>query len=656
MKFKFFEINSNKVPIISQEKKDELTADEKKGRYTVTEEFAIDSIKDVNSAAIMIPLGVVVVDFDNKNHNEEQYIEWIKKEFNPPWVKTDRGTHFYFKLPKNLKPKRQVNTLCWVGLQYDFIVTKPLTKKKQNGVELKQKYSLVTVKLNGVERQRSGEFESFDPPELPRVLYPLQVATKRKQETSHIGLVGTMEGEREVVLNKHLFLIRQQYPTEEFRDVAHLINQFMLCPPFSDEEVDRAYDDIMKVEPEPNGIKLSGPRKNKGEFDIKYLDDYISNTLNTTLTFDVITKKYDWDNLTICKDHQVPTYILDQLRHSLKGVTKDMVRDFLDYIMFQNECNPILEKIESVVWDKEDRLSQLYEVLGVTDEFDKTLIKKWMWQSLTLLYNIPNSKTDQSIGADGCLVFQGKRGIGKTEFFKYLCSFAPKYFKMGAKLRFEMKDTLIEALGYWIVELGEVETTMKRTDVNDLKNFITCDEDEVRLPYGRGSRRTPRMTSFGATCNSTEFLRDDTGNRRFWVVQLNNNISRKDMYAIDVLQLWRQIFEQCEVAFSNSGFRLTYEERELLNTRTEAFQVPLKGEDTVRDILDSILRDERKSRCKFEFMTVTEWMEKVGAFKNLDSRQVGKVLDKLGFASKLIKENRKVGRLRYLPYTEIPLF
>ncbi len=602
-----------------------------------------DSMDDMPNAGRKLPLDIVVLDFDGFNIEEEYYINWIIDEYNPFWVKTTRGYHLYFKKPAGIKFNRK-HCLTWIGLQCETLVSIPAKGKKE------QTYCHPLVKQFGVERERSNkEFDFSNLSELPKELYPLYVATKRSQQ--HIGLAGTAEGTRNVTINEHLFLIRTQYEIDEndLWEVAQKINNMMLVPPLEDKELRERWKSVMDAEIKPtrggrNKPQEDDSKKRKEKFSIGFLRDYLKDELQSQLYYDVISKQAVWNGLQVCKDHQIPTYLYDQLNDMSKS-SMENVRAYLNYLAFENERNYILEKIIDTDWDGQDRLKQIYDVLGIHDEFEKTLILKWMWQSLTLLHNKDKNEFESGLGADGCLVFQGRQGIGKTEFFKYLCSFAPKYFKMGAELKFENKDTVIEALSYWIVELGEVEGTLKKSEVTDLKNFITSDEDSVRLPYGRDTRKSPRMTSFCATCNSSEFLRDETGNRRFWIIQLLNRINRESLYEIDILQLWKQIYDQCDVSFENHGFRLSVEEQIEINKRSDKFQVPLKGEDTVRDILAKIYEGNYIE----EYMTVTDWMDKVGNFKNLTSREVGKVLTKLGFDTERVRIHGDLGRFRKLP-------
>lgn len=629
-----------------------------------------ESMLGMSHAGLLIPPGYVVIDFDGDNTDEAKYIDWVKEEYPTIWIKTNKGTHFYYKIPKKYVKKwsRGTDVITWVGLQIDFLLTKKETKTikiideatdKKTKKTIEQKYAYATVKLNGAIREYNQEPKFTDDlPDLPKALYPVKIKTKGQNKkggknVSLVGtedivvveddpLVGTVEGNRDNVLFRQLIAIQSQYPDEDFLDVAFLINKLMLNPPYDDDYIIKKYEYIKKKEVDNYTRENSKSKKDK--FSINFLREYLKTELKCKLYYDVISKKAIWDNLTVCKDHQVATFIYNEVNDMSKA-SCDNVRAYLNYLAFENERNYVLEQILSEIWDGQDRLKQIYEVLGVHNSFERTLILKWMWQSLTLLHNRDKSDNEAGLGADGCLVLQGKQGIGKTEFFKYLCSFAPKYFKMGAELKFDNKDTVIKAISYWITELGEVEGTLKKSEVTDLKNFITADEDSVRLPYGRETRNSPRITSFCASCNSTDFLRDETGNRRFWIVQINKRINRKDMYAINVLQLWKQIYDQAGVGFENHGFRLSDKEQEENSKRSDKFQVSLKGEDEVRDKIYKILSHEH---CRMEKLTVSDWMERVGGLQKFSAREIGKILTKMGYEE---EQRNTAGRIRLLPFS-----
>jgi hypothetical protein len=368
-----------------------------------------------------------------------------------------------------------------------------------------------------------------------------------------------------------------------------------------------------------------------------------------------------FSNLTYQVGAGDATYVLRRPPHGLKiAKAHDMIREFrvlqaLEKAGYTKIPHPISACEDESVIGAPFFLMEKVEGMIIRNrppsQASPQFFRSLSQSALDVLIELHSLELSESgLGADGCLVLQGKQGIGKTEFFKYLCSFAPKYFLMGAELKFDNKDTLIKAIGHWITELGEVEGTLKKSEVTDLKNFITADEDMVRLPYGRDPRNSPRITSFCASCNSTEFLRDETGNRRFWIVQINQRINRKDMYAIDVLQLWKQIYDQAIVSFENHGFRLSDAEQEENTRRSNDFQVPLKGEDEVRDKLCKITANENHT---MEKITVTDWMERVGGFQKCSTRDVAKILTKLGYEVK--RGGIDGSRFRILPLIEFLL-
>jgi putative DNA primase/helicase len=99
------------------------------------------------------------------------------------------------------------------------------------------------------------------------------------------------------------------------------------------------------------------------------------------------------------------------------------------------------------------------------------------------------------------------------------------------------KDSVIEATSSFIVELGELDATTRKADVAMLKSFLTRDVDEYRAPYGRKREAYPRRTIYGATVNPSEFLVDQTGNRRFWLMPCASIVQDAE---VDMQQVWAE--------------------------------------------------------------------------------------------------------------------
>jgi len=346
------------------------------------------------------------------------------------------------------------------------------------------------------------------------------------------------------------------------------------------------------------------------------------------------------------------TSLIDQLRQIFNGVSRDIVSSFLDVIALKNKVDLVMDKIFVTYWDKVDRLPELYSQLHIEDDpLSQTLLYKWLCQCMCLLQNKGNKSVDRryNMGAEGILVFNGKQGIGKTSFFRELASIVPDVFKEGGKLTRWNKDHEISSLNYWITELGEIESSIGKNDIENIKQFATRTEDEIRLPYGHKARKTPRTTSLCGTCNSKKFLRDVTGNRRFWIIPLpDKKIDRQWLETFDFLQLWSQIFTKEEILMPTAlrSFRLTEEEEEQVNERNKAFELELKGECEVADILSKILRNDKHQMVD---TTVTEWKGHFPALRNIPSVHVGRALSRLGYERKSKKVNGDVIKVLTLP-------
>lgn len=132
------------------------------------------------------------------------------------------------------------------------------------------------------------------------------------------------------------------------------------------------------------------------------------------------------------------------------------------------------------------------------------------------------------------------KGIGKSTFFAKL---AGEWFSDSLTLT-DMKDKAgYEKLqGYWMLELGEL-AGMRKTDVEVVKSFISRSDDKYRASYGVNVESHPRQCVIvGSTNAESGFLRDITGNRRFWPVRISGESNKKawQMSKEEVQQIWAE--------------------------------------------------------------------------------------------------------------------
>ena len=345
-----------------------------------------------------------------------------------------------------------------------------------------------------------------------------------------------------------------------------------------------------------------------------------------------------------------PDLIYNELQFELARCSIEKIARFLNVIATRNKVNPIRTMLENTVWDGKDRLEEIYNMFEIDkdDELSRILFRKWSMQTIAGLY----TSYTNPFSLDIILVFQGEQGIAKTRFFEHL-AMDRMYFGEGYTIDTRNKDDIIQVTSHWIVELGEIGSTMRK-DMDSLKAFLTKDLDEYRLPYGRTSLKYPRHTSFVGTVNDEKYLIDETGNRRFGTIPIKEGVRldyETQIKTFDSLQFWSQIHRivksEIESGQTIGGcFRLTPEEREALERRNLEFTKPLKGE---QEVIDIIAEAERYTNTEYKYMTVTEFKDMHMSLRKYSTVQIGRVLTKLGFPEERKKLNGGTFRLRKLP-------
>ena len=376
-------------------------------------------------------------------------------------------------------------------------------------------------------------------------------------------------------------------------------------------------------------------------------------------TYDVILRDFSFSGFVgESEEHlkqTVPDLIYDSLQFELRKCSSQKIANLLKVLATRNKVNPIREKIESAVWDGKDRLEEIYHMFQITSDFDKLLFKKWSMQAIAGLYN-DNAKNPYSL--DIVLVFLGGQGIAKTRFFEHL-AMDTRYFSEGTCLDPHNKDSIIEATHSWICELGEIGSTLKK-DMDSVKALLTKSADEYRNPYDRAALKYPRRTSFVGTVNDEKYLIDETGNRRFATIRIQEGISLNydtQIATFDSLQFWAQIHRIVQDELKNGAtiagcFRLTDSEKAMLETQNSQFVKPLKGEQEVIDLIDRY-KTINPNQVEWKFTTVTDWIISHPELRKYSSVQIGKVLTKLKIKDVPTKINGSTVHGRTLPFFKV---
>lgn len=172
-------------------------------------------------------------------------------------------------------------------------------------------------------------------------------------------------------------------------------------------------------------------------------------------------------------------------------------------------------------WDGVKRVEALFIKYLMADdsEYVRTVTRKTFAAAVARIYE-PGTKFD-------CvLVLDGDQGIGKSTIVRDLVS-ADYYSETLSLTDMDDKSGAEKLQGFWVVEIGEL-AGMKKADVEKVKAFLSTRDDKYRPSYGKTVESHPRQCVIIATVNGERgYLRDVTGNRRFWVIKLHQKRQKK---------------------------------------------------------------------------------------------------------------------------------
>ena len=174
--------------------------------------------------------------------------------------------------------------------------------------------------------------------------------------------------------------------------------------------------------------------------------------------------------------------------------------------------HPVLQWIEEQVWDGHPRIDTW--LINAFDAEDSPYVR-----AVGSKFLIAAVRRVRSPGCqfDYMLVVEGLQGIRKSTAFRNL--FGDQWFTDDMPHDFRNKDSPQALLGVWGIEFSEVaQLTSSKAEVETIKAFISRRIDRFRPPYGRGFILQPRQGVFTGTTNRSDWLSDETGNRRFWPV------------------------------------------------------------------------------------------------------------------------------------------
>lgn len=234
--------------------------------------------------------------------------------------------------------------------------------------------------------------------------------------------------------------------------------------------------------------------------------------------------------------------------------------------------HPVRDYLDSLPeWDGVKRVEDLFiQYLQADDtEYVRTVTRKTFAAAVARIY-LPGTKFD-------CVpVLDGDQGIGKSTIVKDLVT-SDYYSETLSLTDMDDKSGAEKLQGFWIVEIGEL-AGMKKADIEKVKAFLSTSDDKYRPSYGRVVESHPRQCVIIATVNGERgYLRDITGNRRFWIIKLHQKKQRKSWKFDDAFrqQFWAEAKE-----IWKSGEKL-YLEGDVLEEAEKAQQSAMEVDERV---------------------------------------------------------------------------
>ena len=218
------------------------------------------------------------------------------------------------------------------------------------------------------------------------------------------------------------------------------------------------------------------------------------------------------------------------------GITaRDKLDDALAIVGGQNMINDVKRYLKSLKWDGVKRVDTLLSVyLGAEDTaYTRAVMRKSLCAAVA-------RAIEGGVKYDYMPIFTGPQGIGKSTFLAML----GKEWFSDSLTSFEGKEAAELIQGTWINEVGEL-TAMSKQETSAVKQFLSKREDIYRAAYGRRTERHPRRCVFFGTSNDREFLKDTTGNRRFWPVDVGVHPAIKSIWndlPEEVDQIWAEAY------------------------------------------------------------------------------------------------------------------
>lgn len=272
--------------------------------------------------------------------------------------------------------------------------------------------------------------------------------------------------------------------------------------------------------------------------------------------------------------------------------------DALKNVAMRNRFHPVRDLLNSLKWDGQGHIRGLLpDYLGAEDtEYTYQVWRLWMLGAVARIFH-PGCKFDYTV------IFQGRQGLGKSTFLQ-LMALNDGWFNDSLD-SLDSDKAAQSLMGSWIIELAELKSLARTAGgVDSVKRFLTAVQDKIRLPYERRADIFLRQSVFAGTTNKSDFLQDETGNRRFLIIQTGVHEPKKNLFDPEAMRDIKAAWAEAVHIYKIEKPKLLLPES--CRKQAEELQAESMSDDGKIGIIQEYLSDKHRT-CAIEI-----WQKALG--------------------------------------------
>lgn len=380
---------------------------------------------------------------------------------------------------------------------------------------------VVAPPTEGYELYNKKDLKKF-----PVNMFPVQKKRKKTTDLINVGS-GKRNDSITSMIGKTLATTQEERWEEDAWPIIVAVNK-TYNPPLSEDELKRTFQSIAQKEKGKKQESIESPlqlsnvdaikyqlRKTKSGIPHKDMTNAVfalqaSEEYAGEIKFEMFSGTIQVHGRPKSDESTLEVQRFLQNKIDLHGISRQIVEDAIQMVGFENKYDAAIEYLEGLKWDGVPRVDTwLSTVYGIEeDEYTRSVGSNWLRALVNRIVRPGNH-------FDHVLVIEGEQGVRKSTSFEVLGG----PWHLETIVEAQSKDFLMQFQGKAIIELSEGDT-LTRSEVKSLKAIITRTHDKYRAPYARQDEEHPRRCVFCMTTNDDAYLKDDSGNRRWWPVRM----------------------------------------------------------------------------------------------------------------------------------------